>query len=229
MLMKLIHNNKIGAYAIMLLLLLLFWIKPFSSGDSIDIGSLENPMPLWGLFTFITNVPWLGSVFSLISAIVLSLSINRLNSKYSLLSKQSALPGIIFILLLGGLSVAQRFNPLWIVTLFFMLALEFLFGAHNYRKVMKECFLAAFWISVASMFSYKAALLFPLLILLMIPLRLLTFKSVLATLIGFALPWLFWLGMELISHSIPVLLNIGIKLYIEYLKHMSTLLLGGSI
>ncbi len=203
MLIKLIHNNKIGAYAVMLLLILLFWIKPVLLGHAIDTSSFENPMPLWALFAFITDLPWLAYVFSALSAIFVSLSINRLNSKYALISKQSALPGVVFVLLIGGMPLALHFNPIWIATLFFILGLEYLFAAHEYRKVMKECFLTAFWISVASLFSYNLVLLYPLFILLMMPLRLLNFKSFLATIIGFLLPWLFLLGSELIWGSIP--------------------------
>ncbi len=202
MLVKLIHNNKIGAYAFMLLLILLFWIKPIFLGHAIDTSSFENPMPLWALFTFLTKIPWLAYVFSVLSAIFVGLSINRLNSKYALLSKQSALPGVVFVLLIGGMPLALHFNPIWIATLFFILGLEYLFAAHDYRKVMKECFLTAFWISVASLFSYSLVLLYPLFILLMIPLRLLNFKSFLASLIGFVLPWLFLLGTELIWGSL---------------------------
>lgn len=203
MLVKLIHNNKIGAYALMLLLILLVWIKPIMLEQAIDTSSFENPMPLWALFAFISNAPWLGYIFSILSAIVVSLSINRLNSKYALISKQSALPGVIFVLLIAGMPLSLRFNPIWIATLFFILGLEFIFAAHNYRKVMKECFLTAFWISVASLFSYNLVLLYPLFIMLMIPLRLLNLKSFLASLIGFVLPWLFLLGTELIWGSIP--------------------------
>ncbi len=203
MLLKLIHNNKIGAYAFMLLLILLFWIKPFVLGHAIDTISFENPMPLWALFAFITKTPWLGYIFSILSAIFVSLSINRFNSKYALLSKQSALPGVVFVMLIGGMPLALHFNPFWIATLFFILGLEYLFAAHDYRKVMKECFLTTFWISVASLFSYNLVLLYPLFILLMIPLRLLNFKSFLASLIGFILPWLLLLGTELIWGSLP--------------------------
>lgn len=201
MLLKLIHNNKIGAYAFMLLLILLFWIKPILLGHAIDIESFENPMPLWALFAFITKTPWLGYVFCLLSAIFVSLSINRLNSKYALISKQSALPGVVFVLLIGGMPLALHFNPIWIATLLFLLGLEYLFAAHDFRKVMKECFLTAFWISVAGLFSYNLVLLYPLFILLMMTLRLLNFKSFLASLIGFVLPWLFLLGSELIWGS----------------------------
>ncbi len=202
MLLKLIHNNKIGAYAFMLLLIILFWIKPFLSGYAVNTASFDNAMPLWKLFSFISKSTWLGFIFSIVSAIVITLGITRLNSKYALLSKQSALPGFVFILLIGGVASAQQFNPIWVGTLFFMLGLEYLFEAHNYRKVMKECFVAAFWISVSSLFSYKLVLLFPLLIVLMITLRLMNLKSFLATIIGLMLPWFFLLGYELIWGSI---------------------------
>lgn len=203
MLVKLIHNNKIGAYAFMLLLIFLFWIKPISLGYAVNVDSFENAMPLWELFSFLTNVPWLGYVFSILAAIIIGLSINRLNSKFSLISKQSALPGVVFVLLVGGMPLAMHFNPFWIATLFFILGFEFLFSAHESRKVMKECFLTAFWIAVASLFSYHLILLYPLFILLMIPLRLLNLKSFLASLIGFVLPWFFLLGAELIWGNLP--------------------------
>ncbi|MGQ1785282.1 MULTISPECIES: hypothetical protein [unclassified Saccharicrinis] len=203
MLLKRIHNNKIGTYALMLFLIILCWIKPITLGYAINAESFDNAMPLWKLFSFLSKSKWLGFLFSMMSAVIITLSINRLNSKHGLLSKQSALPGIVFVLLVGGFTMAQRFNPIWLTTLFFILAFEYLFEAHNHRRVMKECFLAGFWISAASLLSYKIVLVFPLLIVMMGNLRLLNFKSFLAAIIGLILPWLFLLGYELVWGSIP--------------------------
>ncbi|SMO60118.1 hypothetical protein SAMN06265379_103253 [Saccharicrinis carchari] len=203
MLLKIIHNNKIGAYAFMLLLMLLFWLKPLLLGYDLNIASFDDAMPLWKLFSFVLTAPWLGFLFSFLSAIVVTLSITRFNSKYGLLGKQSALPGIVFVLLIGGISFTLQFNPFWLITVFFVVSLDYLFTAHNHRKVMRTCFLAALWVSVASLFSYKVVLLFPLLLIWIIIMRLLNFKSFLAMLIGLVLPWLFLLGTELIWGGLP--------------------------
>ncbi|WP_161636323.1 hypothetical protein [Saccharicrinis fermentans] len=166
-------------------------------GYTVDAGSFDSAMPLWSFFSFVASIPWLAYLLSIVSCVVISLSINRLNSKYGLLSKQSALPGIVFVFLVGGLIRAQGFNPVWLIALFFVLAFEYLFEAHNYRRVAKECFLAAFWISTASLVSYKVVLIFPLIFIIMGILRLLNVKSFLAAIIGLLLPWLFLLGYEL--------------------------------
>ncbi|WP_075590994.1 DUF6427 family protein [Labilibacter marinus] len=202
MIIKLIHNNKIGAYAFMLLLIILFWIKPLLAGVIVDVASFKNAMPLWNLFKFTAHSAWLGFVFSLVLAIIITLFVTRFNSRYALLSKQTALLGFVFILLVAGVSKVQQFNPSWIACLFLIIGLEFLFQGHNYRKAMRECFLASFWLSVGSLVSYKVALLFPLVFILMITLRLINIKTFLAALIGLVLPWLFLLGYALTWGSI---------------------------
>lgn len=193
MILNQVHNNKIGAYAFMLLLIILLGIRPIIEG-SIGISFDENSMPLWNIFSFAKNNPWLGHILSLISTIIIALNITRFNSKYALLSKQSALPGVIFVLIVSGMPAAQRFNPIWITSIMLIISLEYLFIANHLRKTMKECFLAAFWISVSSLFFFKALLLIPLLFIIMLVLRAISFKSFLATIIGIILPWLFTLG-----------------------------------
>lgn len=180
----------------MLLLIILFWIKPFiveSSGISFD----ENSMPLWNIFSFAKSNLWLGFILSIISTIIIALNIVRFNAKYSLLNKQSALPGLIFVLIICGMPTAQSFSPIWITTILLTISIEYLFIAYHQRNTTKECFLAAFWISASSLFFYKVLLLIPLLFILMLALRVITFKSLLATLIGIILPWLFTLGYYL--------------------------------
>ncbi len=197
MLVKLVHNNRIGAYTFMLLLIILLWLKPILSGAGVDVDSFNAAMPLWKLFSFTANIAWLGFLFSVIATIFITLSLTRFNSRYGLLSQQTALPGFIYILLVGSISQVQIFHPVWVATIFLIVALEYLFEAHHYRKTMKECFLASFWLSVSSLFSFKVILLFPLLLIVMGTLRVLSFKSFLAAIIGLVLPWLLLWGYAL--------------------------------
>ncbi len=211
MIIRLIHNNRIGAYTFMLLLIILFWIKPIIINNALSIESFNSGMPLWKFFSFTTEITWIANLFVIVLAIIINLSLTRINSRYALLSKQSALPGYIFTLIVATLLDVQSFSPMWIAALFFIVALDYLFEAHNYRKKMKECFLAALWISTSSIFSYKLVLIYPLLIILMSTLRLLTFKTLLASLIGLIVPWLFLLGYSLSFGE-------GIYEYLDYLK-----------
>lgn len=196
MILKLIHNNKIGAYAFMLLTLIALWIKSLIISPTI-IAEASLEMPLWKLFSFTLNSNWVSLLFSFISVVVITLAITRFISKYSLLSKPSALPGFLFIAIIGSFPIVQRFHPMWLVAILFMVSLDYLFSAYNARKTMKECFVAMFLMSAASLFAYKAIVLIPLLFISMTTLRVMSFKSLLASLIGFVLPWLLLLGFEL--------------------------------
>jgi hypothetical protein len=191
----------------MLLLLIGLWIKPFW-GDYTPFTIVDGAyMPLWKVFSPLNKLVWLSTLASFVSAIIIALSITRFNSKYALLSRQSTLPGIIFVLLVSGISVNQGFHPGWITAILLIISVEYLFIAYNYRTTMKECFIAAFWISVASLFMFKVLFLIPLLLILMISMHAISFKSFLASIIGLIVPWLFVLGYELLFGSIINVVN----------------------
>ncbi len=195
MILKLIHNNKIGAYALMLLSLILLWINPVVVGD---VPDMKLPlMPLWKLFSLAQSSLWISISLSFVSAVIITLNITRFNSNYALLSKQSALPGFIFIILVSSLTYVQHFSPIWISTIFFIISMDYLFHAYGKRKTMNDCFMATLWLSFATMFSYKIILIIPLIFFIMSILRVLSFKAVLASLIGLILPWLFVYGYTL--------------------------------
>ncbi|TLX73031.1 hypothetical protein E9993_16340 [Labilibacter sediminis] len=221
MILKLIHSNKIGAYAFMLLLIILFWVKPILEGSA-GITINEDAMPLWHLFSFANGKSWLAYSFSIVCAIIIALNVTRFNSKYGLLSKQSALPGLTYVLLVGGTPAAHSFSPLWIATILMVISLEYLFIAHHKRKPMKECFLAAFWLSLSSLFFYKALLFIPLLIFLMLALRVVTFRSFLATSIGIILPWLLTFGYYFtIGHTDEFIQHLSFS--VEKIAHFTRL------
>lgn len=196
MLVKLIHTNKTGAYGFMLLILIILWIIPMVISPVI-ISERVSMMPLWKVFSFTGNYTWLSLLLGFVSAIIITLSLTRFNGKYGLLSKQSVLPGFIYIILIGIFPNYQSFNPIWLVAILFIISIEYLFSAYNIRKTMKDCFIASFTLSLASLFSYQTLLLIPVLFVAMMLLRLLTFKSFLASVIGVLLPWVYLLGYEL--------------------------------
>ena len=207
MIVKQIHNNKIGAYTLMLLLVILLWLKPVFKGLTLDVVSFEHAMPLWKLFAFAKFSRWIGFALGLVSTIIITLSITRFNSRYALLNKPTALSGYIFVLLVTAFPETQLFNPYYLVSILFIVGLEYLFSAYNYRKAMKECFVAALWISTSSLVDYKVLALFPLIFMVMAILRLLNFKTFLASVIGIVLPWLFLMGYLLVFGNLNDFLN----------------------
>ena len=120
MIVKQVHNNKIGAYVFMLLLVVIFWIKPLLAGITVDVTSFENSMPLWKAFEFTLKAGGIGFIFSLVSTIIITLSITRFNSKYALLSKPSHYQDISLCGSYPFFPASQHFNPIGL-SLFFLL------------------------------------------------------------------------------------------------------------
>jgi len=206
MIIRQIHNNKIGAYSLMLLSLFVLWIKPFYLGQTY-LESAKTAMPLWEMFSFLENVKWLSPVLSFVAAAIVTLIITRYNSKYSLLGKPSALSGFIFILIISSFTSSQYFNPMWMAAIFLSFALEYLFIAYNYRKTMKECFIGAFWISLAVLLSFKLIVIVPLYFILIVILRVGSFKSLLASILGLIVPWLLLTSYELLFDNVSHVSN----------------------
>ncbi|TAJ13569.1 hypothetical protein DMA11_08380 [Marinilabiliaceae bacterium JC017] len=203
MIFKTIHNNSILAYALMPLILGGLWAKALLTKWMPEFPFDQLPMPLWNLVLSVVKGNHLyAALFSLGLALINMMAVNRLVNRYGLLNKQSVLPGYIYLILVSGYGVVQHLQPVWFYSPLLILALERLFTAAGQRRPMSYCFDAAFWLSTGTLFYAKGIFLIPFIWAVIFILRMFSFRTFLASIIGLILPYFFafcyyfWIGKQ---------------------------------
>ena len=235
MLYRTLHNNSLVAYIFVPVILLLFWVRVFLFEGSGPISFDGISMPLWDWLVrpvFGQSAFW-SAAFSYVLALLTAFTVNRLVGRYGLLSRQSVLPGIIYILLISGFLAVQRLNVVWIYNLFFLLAFERILGIVNHGRKEGRIFDASLLIGIGSLMYVKGLYLYPLLLVVIGGLRFLTLRTFIAGLMGLILPFLlsagyfFFMGrfmefgvfivFNLLSNTGQLSHNIGTNIYLPIL------------
>ncbi len=196
MLFKTLHKNSLTVFLLTPLLVLGLWLRFFVI-DIVHFTALDNPsMPIWDSLI----VPYLGSsVFTAgISTYLLALltgwSLNRIVSKYALTHQQSMLPLLMFGLLTAPFLTIQKLNPVWFFSLFLILAIERLLAGVNKRNPTTVCFDSGFLVGIGSLIFAKGIFFFPVILIGMGLLRLLTFRNLTASILGLSFPFILSFG-----------------------------------
>lgn len=192
MILKRVHSLDIVAHVGVPLFLVVFWLKSLAEVYIPEAYGDITPMPLWGMvLRVIKGNHFAASVVVMILALLSAMGVNRFTNRYKLLSKPTVLPGVIYILLISGFIEVQYIHPVWFFVPLFMLSIEKLFNAHGKIKPMAWCFDAVFWFSVGTLFFAKGMILFIFILIVMFIMRVFTTKTVLASLFGLLLPYIF--------------------------------------
>ena len=192
MILKRVHSLDILAYVMVPLFLVVFWLRSLTEVYIPESFGDITPMPLWGMMLkVIKGNLFTASLVVMILALLSAMGVNRFTNRYKLLSKPTVLPGIIYILLISGFIEVQYIHPVWFFVPLFMLSIEKLFNAHGKHKPMAWCFDAAFWFSVGTLFFAKGMILFVFILIVMFIMRVFTVKTIMASLFGLLLPYIF--------------------------------------
>jgi len=192
MLLRAIHNNRLITLVLVPLIMLAFWGRLFVL-DIVHVTIHDNPsMPLWNAIIMpLFGYSRLAAAFmSYALALVTGLTVNRIISRYGLLSKQSMLPLFIFALLSAGFLSIQKLSPIWFFVFFFALAIERLMGSVTESKPVVRAFDAALLAGIGTLFYAKGVFLFPVLFLVMGILRVANYRTIIASIMGFLFPFL---------------------------------------
>ena len=149
-------------------------------------------MPVWDFLV----APYLGysrftaALASYVLVLLTGLSINRMVARYGMLRKQSMMVLIMYGLLSSAFLSVQKLSPVWFFVFFFIIGLERIFSGVQKHNPTANCFDAAFFMGLGSLFYAKGVFFFPLLLIAIGVLRLASFRSVTASVLGLLLPFI---------------------------------------
>jgi hypothetical protein len=207
-LLRKVHNNDITAFILLPLFLIAFWLKSLQHVYIPEMYGDVTPMPLWGfVLSVIKGNRFAASAIVMLMALIAAMGVNRFTNRYKLIQKMTLLPGVVYIMLVSGLTTVQYIQPVWFFVPMLLLSLEKLFNASGKYKPMPWCFEAGFWFSAGTLFFAKGMVLYIFILLAMFILRVFNLRTVLASLFGILLPYLFAFGYYFATDKLPAFLD----------------------
>ncbi len=126
----------------------------------------------------------------LIGTLIVSLLL-KTNSDFKLVDNRNYLPGFLYLVIVYAFPQLHFCQPVFFAAIFFVLSIRSLFHIIAKKKIATDVFNAAFFLGLGSVF-YLPLVLFLILIPVSVILvrKQILFKELVASLIGYVLPWL---------------------------------------
>ncbi len=188
--------KKASWYAPLLLILLAapLWLGRFlDTAQAVpDITACSAP-----LFVLLGNFwkyhPLVGAIFAMTLLIIQAFSINYVATSNAFTDRYSALPGLIYLLLMSSSPEMISLNPILLANLFLIPAMNKLIDVHKEQQIAKELFNSGFLIGLASLFYYPALVIFLALIASVFIYYIVNFRRLIAAILGLITPFAFTL------------------------------------
>jgi len=132
---------------------ILLWLHSILKTPVVYFLFDRTPMPL---YKFVTDLlpPTSGkaTIFTLALVIIQGYWLVRLNTRFLFINTRTYMPAILFVLLCTCIPDLQRLNPVIFSGFFLLLAIEKIFESYRTAKLAYQYFVAAFYISIGSLF-----------------------------------------------------------------------------
>jgi len=207
MLLRVFKSQQIFNLFLIPILGIVFWIKAFLSPETFEFFPGEDQMPLFSfLDNLVGNSVITGKIIVFIAEMLLIFLIIRISTLFGFLRTRSYLPGIIYIILVGGFPNLLFFHPVFFGAIFLLFSIYFLFDAYNKNEILENCFITGFILGVGSLFYFPLLFFIPLLVAgFLILARMYHWRHFLLPLVGAATPWLITISVCYLTDSHPQL------------------------
>ncbi|HSV87298.1 MAG TPA: DUF6427 family protein [Bacteroidales bacterium] len=192
----LIRTFKKGFHWLAFLLVplgILMWVDRFFAYQSLTIGR-ESDAPLYLLLVNgLDTIPILQVIFGFGMVFLQALLVNGICQTNNLTGKQTWLPGFFYLVLMSSDPALLSFHPVIPANLFLILALSRLMVILDQKEHVIDLFNLGALVSIAGLFYYPALLFLAWLLIVVGQYLLASFRSVVASVMGFLAP-IFFLG-----------------------------------
>jgi len=185
----------------------LMWLKYFILPQPVRMEFEPWQMPFYRwISALLENQVIIGKIITLGLHVFIALWIARMNTKFIILQQRTFLPAIIYLLVVSSYLPLQQLNPAVFACVFLVFSIEIMFNAYRKEELALEFFMAAFMISIASLFYARAAFLMLVVWTGLALLRTFQWREWVFTFMGFATPYVFlfslyYLGSQDVSQN----------------------------
>ena len=233
-----VKTNQPFLFSLLLIMAVALWIDGFFLFRD-TVLPVENMAPFYSIIIhFLAPHKLAGTLISFFLMIIQAYMFNRVITDKNLVDRNSKLPALIYIVLMSSHFGLAGLQPVWFANFFLIMALDKIFDVFRDEAVFIEIFNVGFLISLASLFYYPALAFILLIISALLIYYLTNIRALLASVMGFMLPWLFvalyYYWTDTLAEQLQALttLNIGIVLtslprgYWEWIRLTATALTG---
>ncbi len=188
-------------------LAVLMWLKYIILPQPVQMSFEPYPMPFYHwLSSLLINQLIIGKIITLGIHVFIALWIPRMNTKFILLQQRTYLPAIIYLIVVSSYLPLQQLNPAVFACLFLVFSVEIMITAYRKEGLAHEFFMAAFLISLASLFYARAMFLMLVVWTGLSLFRSFQWREWVFTFLGFATPYVFLFagyylaGQDLLQH-----------------------------
>ncbi len=190
MLVRLFKKASWYAPIILISLAAFLWFDLFFKPPDLDFSDCSAP--LFNLLGgYWSRFPLGASIFALILLLIQAFYINYVATSNAFTERYSALPGLIYILLMSSSPSMISLNPILLANLFLIPAMNKLIDVYEEESIAKELFNSGFLIGLASLFYYPAMILFLALIASVFVYYIVNSRRIFAALLGLITPFAF--------------------------------------
>lgn len=213
-----VKTNQPFMFSLLLIIAVALWTDGFFLFGKTSLPT-ENMAPFYSIIVHLLGPYKLtGTLMSFFFMIIQAWMFNRALTDKNLVDRNSKLPALIYIVLMSSHSSLIGLQPLWFANFFLILALDKIFDVFRDEAVFIEIFNVGFLISLASLFYYPALAFILLIISALLVYYLTNIRAILASVMGFMLPWLFvalyYYWTDSIAEQLQVLTTVNFDLAI---------------
>lgn len=201
MLLSFFKNNNPISYILLPILAIVCWLPTFFySSAYTDVG-----MPFYNaLLNWLGGTSILSTIVALIIIIIEAFLINFIVNANEILTKQSFLPGLFYVLLMSCDSSFLSLTPILLANFFVLLAVHQLVSSYRKDTAFSNAFDAGLLLSLATLFYFPCVVFFPLAYIGFLLFRPFVWREWLIAFIGFVVPYTFvfvyYFWNDMLSH-----------------------------
>lgn len=189
MFIRFFKSNSPRAYLFLPLFALIFWGFAFLEPSVVPV---KHAMPLYELVaSWLIGFPALAALVSCLWVIGTAFLLNWIATENEVFTKQSYLPALFYVLLMGNNNAMLCFHPLIPANFFLLLGLHRMLISYRKDQGFSNAFDTGLLISISSLFYFPYVIFFPLIGVGFILLRPFNWREWFISFLGVMVPYLF--------------------------------------
>ncbi|NJK87582.1 MAG: hypothetical protein HC906_18025 [Bacteroidales bacterium] len=196
----------------------LLWIPELYSDQVMTFHFDVKAAPLYLIFNDIpVNNPFLSRIVAFVFNLIISLLLVRLNSKFFFIPARTNLPAFIYLFIVSTIPALQRFNPVILATLLFLITIDRVLTSYKFEGTSFHYFDASLFIGISALF-YLPSVYFILFVWAgLASFRPFKWREWMFTLVGFLLPFLFlftyffWTKAGFLANFNQLMINLKVQ------------------
>lgn len=195
MLLKLFKSNRTPVFFLLPLLVVAAWFPGFQNAAIYSFSFDQFVAPFYRpISSFGNSNLLLSKIVALVMYFIIGFLLVRLNAKYFFIHARTQFPAIIYLLLISGFVMFQRFNPVIFSSFILIFVIDKIFESYKFEGIAYQYFDTALLIALSSLIYFNSIFFIIFIWLGLLLFRQFNWREWTFTIIGFLLPYIFIVG-----------------------------------